>query len=92
MLEDIDNQLVQMGLDEAKQQEMLQIVLDKISVPFKLIGFAGIGLFSIVKAIGKQFTGKEDPLIAELRKDVNNALVKYIDTDLKAARNSLTAT
>jgi len=71
---------------------MLKVILDKITVPFKLIGFAGIGLFSIVKAIGKQLTGKEDPLIADLRKEVNNALVKYIDTELKAARNSLTTT
>lgn len=71
---------------------MLEIVIDKIAIPFKLIGFAGIGLFSLVRAIGKSLSGKEDPLIIELRKEVNNALVQYIDTDLKGARNSLTAT
>ena len=81
-----------MGLEEEKQQEMLQVVMNKIAIPFKLIGFAGIGLFGLVKAIGKSLSGKEDPLIVELRNEVNNALVQYIETDLKGARNSLTAT
>ena len=71
---------------------MLQVVISKISIPFKLIGFAGMGLFSIVKAIGTSLTSKEDPLITELRSEVNNSMVQYIETELKAARNSLTAT
>lgn len=59
--------------------------------PFKYMGFAGIGLFKIFKAIGKSLS-KEDPLIVELRSEVSNALTQFIDTDLKAAKNSLTAT
>jgi len=61
-------------------------------MPFKYIGFAGIGLFTLIKAIGKAMGGKEDPLIAQLREEVNQALSLYIETDLKASRNSLTAT
>lgn len=60
--------------------------------PLKIIGFAGTGLFKLFKAIGKALSSKEDPLIIELRTEVSNALTQYIDTDLKAARNSLTAT
>lgn len=51
-----------------------------------------MGIFNLIKALGKSIGGKEDPLIIELRDEVNNALTQYIETDLKASRNSLTAT
>lgn len=56
------------------------------------MGFAGVGLFNLFKAIGKSLSGKEDPMIVELRSEVSNALTQFIDIDLKAAKNSLTAT
>lgn len=81
-----------MGMDDQKQEELLQLILSKFIVPFKYIGFAGMGLYTLVKAIGKALSSKEDPLITQLRDEVNQALSLYIETDLKASRNSLTAT
>jgi len=60
--------------------------------PFKFIGFAGVGLFNLFKALGKSLSRKEDPLLVDLRNEVSNALTQFIETDLKAAKNSLTAT
>ena len=78
-----------MGLDEAKQQAVLKVIIQST---FKVIGYAGKGLYTLITAIGKTFSGKEDPLITGLRNEVNNALTLYVETDLKATRNSLTAT
>jgi len=46
----------------------------------------------LVKHLSKHGFGKEDPLIKDLKKEVDSALTMYIQTDLNAARNSLEAT
>ena len=60
---EIDEQLISMGMDVEKQEELLAVILSKIAVPFKVIGFAGMSRFSLVKSIGKLLSSKEDPLI-----------------------------
>ena len=51
-----------------------------------------MGLFTLAKSIGRLLSSKEDPLITQLRDEVNQALTQYIETDLRSTRNSLTAT
>ena len=52
----------------------MNVILNTIIQPIKFIGFAGVGLFNLFKALGKSLSGKEDPLLVELRNEVSNAL------------------
>lgn len=81
-----------MDLDEQRQQQALNTIIKTMLSPFKVIGFAGVGLYKVLQAIGKSISKKEDALLIELRAEVSNALTLFIETDLKAAQNSLTAT
>jgi len=88
----VDDTLQNMGLDQEEQEKLLNTILNKLAVPFKLIGYAGVSIFTLVKHLSKHGFGKEDPLIKDLKKEVDSALTMYIQTDLNAARNSLEAT
>ena len=90
--EKIHEQLLSMDLDEQRQQQALNTIFKTMLSPFKVIGFAGVGLYKFLQAIGKSLQKKEDPLLQELRVEVSNALTLFIETDLMAAKNSLTAT
>lgn len=89
----LDDELSVLGVEDPRQQALILKILSKIGAPFIFVGHAGVGLFKLVAALGKMvLSSTRDPLLAEFKRDVNKALFKYIDTDLKSIENSLNVT
>jgi len=82
-----------MSIDEQEEGSIMDI-LRKVATPFILLGYAGQGLYDIVAAFGSQslFGGASQPLVQELRKEVEAQFCQYINTALTAAQDSLQIT
>ena len=71
--ENLEGQLENMGFEQAERVETKDIFMHVVASPFLLLGYTGKGLGNLAVKIGKSIQGQDKALMAQFKKDLEQA-------------------